>query len=148
MPDITSLWVFFQNKRKLINQILIGLIVFVAGWLAGQVTSPYYSSQPIIFQERGPGAVAGTSSGDLESLQQKGVEMRQQKNVQQVLADTRMTPGSGEYVASVNSNLFHHVSCAAAKSIKEENQIWFTSAEQARQAGYSPSKCTQEATGE
>ena len=52
-----------------------------------------------------------------------------------------------KYVASVNSDLFHDHSCPSASRIKEENQVWFGSVEEAQAAGYSPSQCTRDRLG-
>ena len=39
-------------------------------------------------------------------------------------------------VASKNSDKYHHAWCSGAKRIKQENQIWFNSAEEAEAKGY------------
>ncbi|MHC1630688.1 MAG: sunset domain-containing protein [Methanotrichaceae archaeon] len=43
-----------------------------------------------------------------------------------------------KYVGSVNSNKYHNPGCRWAKKIKPDNQIWFSSSEEARAAGYVP----------
>lgn len=45
---------------------------------------------------------------------------------------------SGAVVASKNGTKYHYPWCAGAQSIKEENKIWFSSIEEAREAGYTP----------
>lgn len=45
---------------------------------------------------------------------------------------------TGKYVASKNSDKYHAPWCSGASRIKEENQIWFQTKEEAEQAGYSP----------
>jgi len=44
----------------------------------------------------------------------------------------------GNYVASKNGTKYHYPWCAGAQSIKEENKIWFSTAEEAQKAGYQP----------
>ena len=44
----------------------------------------------------------------------------------------------GEYVASCNSDKFHRAGCTSAGKILEENRVWFSSAEEALSAGYTP----------
>ena len=39
-------------------------------------------------------------------------------------------------VASKNSDKYHYTWCAGAKKIKEENKVWFSSAEEAESKGY------------
>lgn len=44
----------------------------------------------------------------------------------------------GNFVASKNGSSYHHPDCPGAKQIKEENKIWFQTADAARAAGYKP----------
>jgi len=46
--------------------------------------------------------------------------------------------GVGEYVASKNGSKYYLPTCSGVKRIKEENKVWFKSAEQARAEGYEP----------
>ena len=46
----------------------------------------------------------------------------------------------GKYVGSVNSDKYHKPSCEWAQKILPKNEVWFDTAEQARQAGYKPCK--------
>lgn len=48
------------------------------------------------------------------------------------------TSSSGPFVGSSGSNKYHFPSCSAAKRIKPENEIWFSSSEDARNHGYVP----------
>lgn len=45
---------------------------------------------------------------------------------------------AGSYVASKNGSSYHRPDCPGAKQIKEENRLWFQTAEDARRAGYQP----------
>ncbi len=51
-----------------------------------------------------------------------------------------MTGGcsKGAYVGSVYSNKYHDPSCVWAENMARENQVWFSSAEEAQAAGYVP----------
>ena len=42
----------------------------------------------------------------------------------------------GTFVGSVNSNKYHWPDCSFAKRIAQENQIWFSSEQEAQNAGY------------
>lgn len=44
----------------------------------------------------------------------------------------------GNFVASRNGSSYHLPDCPGAKQIKEENKIWFQTAEAARAVGYKP----------
>lgn len=58
-----------------------------------------------------------------------------------VATSNNNSPSSLGFVASKNGKLYYTPSCAGAKRIKEENKVWFTSTEEAKNAGYSPSSC-------
>jgi len=45
---------------------------------------------------------------------------------------------NGEVVASKNSDKYHYPWCSGAERIKEENQVWFASTDEARVAGHVP----------
>ncbi|MGB9903488.1 MAG: Ada metal-binding domain-containing protein [Desulfotomaculales bacterium] len=47
---------------------------------------------------------------------------------------------SKKFVGSINSNVYHYSSCQWAKKISPKNQIWFSSPEEAKKAGYKPCK--------
>lgn len=47
-------------------------------------------------------------------------------------------PGAGAFVASATGEKYHLPDCASARQIKEENRIYFQSAQQAEAEGYTP----------
>lgn len=51
---------------------------------------------------------------------------------------SQVTPQTGQFVGSKNSTKYHLPSCRFAKNIKPANQVWFTSAEEAKSRGYQP----------
>lgn len=46
----------------------------------------------------------------------------------------------GTFVGSINSDVYHYPTCTYAQRIYPENQIWFSSSEDARANGYRPCK--------
>ena len=52
--------------------------------------------------------------------------------------EKEITAPENEFVASVNSSVFHYTDCKWAKRIKEDNRIWFGSRKQAIDEGYTP----------
>ncbi len=46
----------------------------------------------------------------------------------------------GVFVGSIKSNKYHYPSCQWAEKIKPENEIWFSSSQDARNQGYVPCK--------
>lgn len=157
--DLTHAWVVLQKHKGRFGAILGGIVLFGAGWQLGRVMSPYYASHPIVFTESSShqGAVAGDPMA-LQELREQGIALRSPEAqvagaiASQTLAATSSAAVSAApeaqaaqlYVGSVNSDLYHHRDCAAAKQIKEENKVWFATPEEAEVAGYTASKCTQD----
>lgn len=50
------------------------------------------------------------------------------------------TSGEGEFVASKSGSKYFPVNCGSAKTIKEENKVFFGSASEAESAGYTLAK--------
>lgn len=72
--------------------------------------------------ERGPSGQGSTASG-----------------ISQPAAAASAVQEGGKYVASKNGTKYYVPSCAAAKRIKSENRIWFSTEQEAQSAGYQPS---------
>jgi hypothetical protein len=122
-------------RMETIRLAVAGLLLFGTGLQTGKIMSPYYAATPVVFEDHQP--VAGGDSAQLQALLHSPSPS----------AVSVPAQNQGKYVASKNSTLFHDASCASAKSIKSENQVWFTSLEAAKAAGYSPSACTQKILG-
>ncbi len=165
MIDLTELWVIIKKKPYLLWQILFTVAVFATGWQLGKIMSPYYSSHPIIFQEADNGNLNENYNDNqvLIDLKEQGIEARKDKKpststssptpsseIAGAIIENSKKPAPSQtkkFVGSVNSDLYHHPDCPSSKRIKEANQIWFGSQEEAVQAGYSPGKCTKEKLG-
>lgn len=126
----TSIRMFLAKYDKIIGYFIFGVLLFLLGWQSGRVMSPYYASSPIIFEDR-QCSVCPSSGGSPEELKQL------------VASPVPQSASQGLYVGSKNSTLFHHMTCASARSIKAVNQVWFATYEAAVAAGRSPSACTQ-----
>lgn len=59
-------------------------------------------------------------------------------HVSEPVTETTSPKSSGVYVGSVDSDKYHNPGCRFAKEILPENEIWFDSAEDAQNSGYSP----------
>ena len=156
--DLTDLWVLFKTRRELFGLIIVGTLLFGAGWHTGRVMSPYYAASPIIFEEAAP-YDARAAQQALQQLSDEGVAARAPESAARVAGTQQPAPtqsvtvaapeavvGEGSamrlFVGSRNSSLYHHHTCSSANRIKPENQIWWPSKEAAEAAGYTPSKCT------
>ncbi len=60
------------------------------------------------------------------------------KNVETIIQTTTTSATDGQFVGSLESDKYHYPSCRWAKKILPENEIWFSSSEEARAAGYVP----------
>lgn len=56
------------------------------------------------------------------------------------VSDKIVNPTGSNFVASINGSAYYPVNCKAAEKIKEENKIWFGSAEEAETQGYKPAQ--------
>ena len=59
-------------------------------------------------------------------------------------ASTTSPIAVGKYVGSRSGRSYYLPSCAGVKRIKEENKVWFTSAEEATTKGYHPAATCKE----
>ena len=129
---------FIAKHDKTIGFSIGAILIFLLGWQAGRVMSPYYASSQIVFEDR-VCTTCPSSVGTPESLQ----ELKEGTKPPDATSSSAVADSKGLYVGSKNSSLFHHYTCASAKSIKAENQVWYASYDAAVQAGRSPSACTQ-----
>jgi len=147
--DFTNLRATFHQHKNRFALVLLSLLIFAVGWQLGRVMSPYYATHPIVFEDRECQARSnsGGSRGELEALQDAGKTTTGEPSG--INAKTPDVAGTsrGQFVGSVNSDLFHAMGCPSVSRIKTENQIWFASVKEAEAAGYKPSKCTQEKLG-
>jgi hypothetical protein len=74
--DIMSLWVLIKSRRETLSTIVIGIVLFGAGWQLGRVMSPYYVSHPITFNDRPCTSTAASSGGSKEELQALATEVQ------------------------------------------------------------------------
>ncbi len=67
----------------------------------------------------------------------------QVKGEQSNLNNPNLQNKTGMFVASKNSKIYHLPDCQYVKRIKEENKIFFKSAGEAREKGFSPHSCVE-----
>lgn len=136
-------FVWFRKYQKFGGLVLMLLLTFAAGWQLGRVMSPYYAAHPIVFQE----ALGQPSPNVQAKLQQLQQAATPQPTVAAAATASPVAASKGLFVGSVNSDLYHDPSCPSASRIKEANQVWFGSREEAEAVGYSPSACTKAKLG-
>lgn len=135
---LSQLRMYIAKYDKTIGFSIAAILIFIFGWQTGRIMSPYYASSQIVFEDRTCNTCP-SSVGTPESLQ----ELREGTKPPDTGTSATVADPKGLYVGSKNSTLFHHYTCASAKGIKSENQVWYASYDAAVQAGRSPSSCTQ-----
>src|SRR3989344_2109913 len=113
-----------SNKHSIFLAFCIGLISFIS-YNLGQIDA--LQQTPIKIVETG-GLKAGGGNLKADIYSATKTETIDNKAQTKVL-DTRG-------VASRNSEKYHYTWCAGAKKIKEENKVWFSSAQEAESRGY------------
>src|SRR3989338_7410347 len=113
-----------SNKHSIFLAFCIGLISFIS-YNLGQIDA--LQQTPIKILERG-GSKAGSNNLKADIYSATQTKTLNNKAETKVL-DTRV-------VASKNSDKYHYTWCAGAKKIKEENKVWFNSAQEAESKGY------------
>lgn len=111
----------YQNDLFIIISILlVSLISFGAGWLLA--VKPY--NQPVIIQDPIQSVILPAKAG-IQS-DSNNIDYRESEN----------DAIQGIFVGSISSDKYHHPDCPWAKKISVENQVWFSSEQEAREAGY------------
>ena len=113
------------NQRDLYLAALV-FLVSMASFGLGRLSVIWPAKEPIQIEQ-----VSGLSKLS-ELSQPKTSEL----NSLNQLNSPNQLPGN--FVASRNGSSYHLPTCPGAKQIKDENKIWFPSAEAARATGYKP----------
>ena len=138
---------FLKNNQEKIFLLLGFILVFFTGAFSGYF---YFQEQDDrnsitiedtsqdcqdLFKENSANKYINNNSNANSSAQVKG----EQNN----LNDTILQNKTGMFVASKNSKIYHSPDCQYVKRIKEENKIFFKSAGEARERGFSPHSCVE-----
>lgn len=88
------------------------------------------------------GVVVGNHFGypaDLD-LSTPSLQIDQSSSNGNLISAGNLASGERVFVGSIKSDKYHYPWCSAAQRIKPENEIWFSSSEDARAHGYVPCK--------
>lgn len=132
--------VFIENEDKII--LVIGIIlVAVISFGAGRLSIEFQSSEPIVIEDSKISFFKETLNDNqtTKNFQPSNVLGEQTKNSETKIQTSEKK--TGKFVGSVKSNKFHFPDCPYAKKIKDENEIWFDSIEDAEKQGYVAAKC-------
>ncbi|MBU0670952.1 hypothetical protein KKF29_02225 [Patescibacteria group bacterium] len=125
--EIKKFWQKYEFRTILIlGFILVATISFEAGILKGRKIpkNPLIIEKPVEIQ-----AVDNSTSQNASEAQNSLPEAKKDQNNIDI-------PLNCAYVGSKNSNKFHLPTCQYAKNIKPENQVCFSSPEDAAAKGY------------
>lgn len=125
-----SQWLEANRDRllTLFGVFLVGILCFEAGLLHGKATQ----SKPLVLSV--PALEEKVASPDISDHSQN----RDQSDLSGVeLIGTKIiAPSDCAFIGSKNSNKYHAPQCAAAKRVKPENKVCFSSKEEAERRGY------------
>jgi len=133
---IREFWLKYGDKIILtIGVILIAAISFEAGYLKGHKNQ----KESLVFSQPN----CQTTAQDIETKSTTNATAT--LSSKSVAGDSQNTIASENqrcaFVASKNSNKYHLPTCQWAKRIKPENQICFSSKQEAESRGYQGAKC-------
>lgn len=141
--SVTEQWQKLTAKREdKVFMWVLSVFLVILGYLAGYWSSETNKSAPIVFQ--GTGAVPSVlSDADIAILTDAAkptpTTLNTITNTQK--NDSVSSSTISEYVASINGTKYYFNSCSEVKRIKEENQVFFKTEQEAIDAGYEPSAC-------
>jgi len=106
----------FVNKREPEIILTIGIVLTaLISFGIGRLSAPLSNNGPIVIKT----PLTASIQQSLSTINQK-----EQKTIE------------GKFIGSVNGGKYHWPNCSHAKRISPENQIWFSSEEEAQKAGY------------
>ena len=120
----------------------IAVLLLALGFVSGRWTSLTSNATPIVFQEA-PGGSSAATPEELRALVAGEQTPKATPKASKKEAGSTPAKEQGSFVASVNGKKYYHPDCVEVRRIKEENKIWFDSAEEAKDSGYEPSACVQ-----
>lgn len=128
---LKQFWLNHETKIVLVaGFVLVAVISFEAGILKGRD----WQQKPLIIEK--PAQIEAIAAESQNHSQSQNLTTESLKNT-----DTEQnTPQSCAFMGSKNSDKYHLPTCRWAKQIKPENQVCFSSAEDAQSKGYQPDK--------
>lgn len=113
-------------KNKLDYIAVFGIVFLAIGsaFLIGRMSAEDSGKLPI--------SIRSSAALSLEGENKEGINQEEPAGSEQEL------PRYGLYAASANSKIFHFWKCPSASRVKDENLLWFDTAEEAEAEGKSP----------
>ena len=112
---------FFKANQKDIILFIGIAFISLSSFALGQLTAPRPEKTPIRFTEYDVAKIFSASAGGAGD------------------GSTSSPQGDEKiFVASKSGKYYHYPWCSGATNIKEANKVWFSSGQQAKNAGYAP----------
>ena len=142
---------FLKNNQEKLLLLLGFVLMFSAGFSSGYfyfqeqddeydiiIEDPAQECEDLFNAESAKEYLAPNfnSGGDSDTNSSPQIKREQNKS-----DNINLQNKTGMFVASKNSKIYHLPDCQYVKRIKDENKIWFKSAEEAKEKGYSPHNC-------
>ena len=142
--SVTDQWQKLTAKREdRVFMWVLSIFLVILGYLVGYWSSETQKASPIVFQGTNatPTVLSDTDIAVLTDAVKptpvaKNVASAQNTNPAPVSVST-----NSEFVASINGTKYYFTSCSEVKRIKEENQVFFKTEQEAIDAGYEASAC-------
>ena len=130
IPDKIKTKTKLATENKTIFTLLIILTVAFSSFGLGRLSKITTDNIPISIHNTNNLATMSNSVGDSDTISVESIDVESPQILSLQIG--------GKYVGSKNSDKYHAPWCSGAQRIKEENQIWFATKEEAELAGYSP----------
>jgi hypothetical protein len=117
-----------SNKGKDILIILIIILVGLGSFGLGRLSkNDQNSGLKVEYDGQEANAINSIDLNNLSNLSSNSDLIPQNK---------KLISGSGNFFASSRGSKYYSTSCSAGKTIKQENRVYFITAEEAEKAGY------------
>jgi len=138
--SVTDQWKLLTSKREdKVFMWVLCVFLMILGYLVGYWSSETRKASPIVFQ--GTSAVPTVLSDADIAILTDAIKATPTANVVPRVAGETTETTNSQYVASINGTKYYFTSCSEVKRIKEENQVFFKTEQEAIDAGYEPSVC-------
>jgi hypothetical protein len=129
MEILHKIPVFFKSLSPFVLGAVIFVLVAILSFGLGRLSAQEDASSKMSFHKEG---LITDNCPEFLNTAQANVSTTENEEVNASLTS------EGLLVGSKNSDKYHFPWCSGALRIKDENKIWFTSMDEAREAGYLP----------
>lgn len=129
---IKKIKTLFKEHGRDLSLALLVFLTSVASFGLGRLSAIWPEKEPVRIDQPNKVDTSSAKGGLDETAAVSDFTKRSDPSTSPI------SSSHGNFVASKNGSSYHLPTCPGAKQIKEENKIWFKTAEEARRAGYKP----------